>query len=392
MSLPTHPPPSLAPPSARGLAPRALGAIALLASLLAGLPMLSHGDSPALIAWLGVSALGLVAVLADRWLRRAAGPTARGSADDLLMGEATAATKLPGFLRAVLPVWRSQVTLARDQTEQAAGTLVDDLTGLSAQFDAAGFGDDTGLRGRNQTLLEACEHKLKPVLTTMGEIAASHTEVVDSLRGMMSVTDELLGMADEVARIAQQTNLLALNAAIEAARAGEAGRGFSVVAAEVRRLSQDSADTARRIAQRIEQVTTMMSSTSSAALQSAERDGRSIAATGGVVEEVLAHVRELGEGSVDLIAHGQAIRGSLENLVVGLQFQDRVSQIVTAIEQDIDRLLDTVESGAALPPQQHWLQRLEQAYTMRDQRQQHGGPSAASQPRAAVTAPRAVFF
>ncbi|HNB44441.1 MAG TPA: methyl-accepting chemotaxis protein [Burkholderiaceae bacterium] len=370
----------------------ALGAAALLGSLCAGLPLLQRADMATLLAWLGVSGTGLAALLADRWLRRGARSASHATAGGGEPEKASVTPGLPAFLRGVLPVWHSQVTLARDQTEQAAGKLVGDLSGLSAQFDAAGFGDDVGVRGRGQALLDECEHKLKPVLTTMGEIAASHAEVVDSLRGMMGVTDELRGMADEVARIAQQTNLLAINAAIEAARAGEAGRGFSVVAAEVRRLSQDSADTARRIAQRIEQVTAMMSSTSSTALQTAERDGRSIAATGSVVEEVLTHVRELGEGSVELIAQGQAIRGSLENLVVGLQFQDRVSQIVSAVEQDIARLLDAIESGAALPPQQHWLQRLEQAYTMRDQRQQHRGPIAASEPPAAAPAPRAVFF
>ncbi len=68
------------------------------------------------------------------------------------------------------------------------------------------------------------------------------------------VVAEVVAMTDVISKIAEQTNLLALNAAIEAARAGEEGRGFSVVAEEVRRLAEYSSDTAGKIKQVISQV------------------------------------------------------------------------------------------------------------------------------------------
>ena len=68
------------------------------------------------------------------------------------------------------------------------------------------------------------------------------------------VVDEVVAMTEVISRIAEQTNLLALNAAIEAARAGENGRGFSVVAEEVRKLAEYSSETAGNIKQVITQV------------------------------------------------------------------------------------------------------------------------------------------
>lgn len=68
------------------------------------------------------------------------------------------------------------------------------------------------------------------------------------------VVEDIKTMADTISGIAEQTNLLALNAAIEAARAGEHGKGFTVVAEEVRKLAEESADAVSKISKTIEKV------------------------------------------------------------------------------------------------------------------------------------------
>ncbi len=100
---------------------------------------------------------------------------------------------------------------------------------------------------------ESAVRRIAPTVTEKDKNEDIQTELEESLE-RVKVVEEINGLSDSIMGIMNQTNLLALNAAIEAARAGEAGRGFSVVAEEIRNLSEQSADSVGKIRQITQEV------------------------------------------------------------------------------------------------------------------------------------------
>jgi len=93
---------------------------------------------------------------------------------------------------------------------------------------------------------------MKEVINIIGKALNAMNRLKDSMEDIIRTGEETSGLVKTIDGIAFQTNLLALNAAVEAARAGDAGRGFSIVADEVKKLAMRTADAARNTSAMIE--------------------------------------------------------------------------------------------------------------------------------------------
>jgi len=280
--------------------------------------------------------------------------------------------QLSQLLQQVLPAWRYQVDLVKNQTEGAVVQLTTSFAKVLQQFDLAGIGGGTGRNDKADTtisLLTLCERELQPVVLSLTQVIEGKDVLMNNIRNLAKQTLELQSMSEEVRSIAAQTNLLALNAAIEAARAGESGRGFAVVASEVRMLSQRSAETGKRIGDRVGQIASIMKSTMAVAEKATVQDKTAVSLSGELVEHVLGHVRKLGESADSMHQHGMVVRGEVENLLTAMQFQDRVSQILSGMDNNVELMWQTLADADTLPlpDANDWLEAMNQASYMKDQ-------------------------
>lgn len=286
-----------------------------------------------------------------------------------------------------LPAWAEHIETSRRQTEEAIvalsqrfSTIVEQLSDALGAADRNGKTDTLALFGEN-------EAALNQVIASIRAAQSARGTTLREVQHLTIYTDELKGMAAQVAAIADQTNLLALNASIEAARAGEVGRGFAVVADEVRALSNHSSETGKQIAQKVQVISGAIKSVVGCTEEGARHDNRIMDEAERTIEHVLTNftgvTTQLSDETQELQQLSSRIRDEIGEILVSLQFQDRTSQILAQVSAELERLHAALagirgdHTAARVIDAEHWIREMERRYTTPEQRITHQGQRAA---------------
>ncbi|MFH1815163.1 MAG: methyl-accepting chemotaxis protein [Pseudomonadota bacterium] len=315
-------------------------------------------------------------------------PLIRDMRDSLLLVSETAA-----------PIWSRQIGVVRKQAEGAIGELIEHFSGLVTRLEAAvAASSSTGLSADHvgvDVVIKTSQRELSAVLDGISGALAEKTVVLTQIRELASYADDLLGMAASVQKLADQTNLLALNAAIEAARAGEAGRGFAVVADEVRKLSTASGTTGKQIADKARLVSEAIVASARLVESSTSRDFASFQSSEASIKTVLGEfsgvLDSLARTNAVLCEQAEGIRQEIEATLPALQFQDRIDQVLAHVCEsmsELGELVGATPDGHA-PDLRPLIDHLESSYTTAEERVNHTGGGAA---HAGASAQALVFF
>ena len=304
----------------------------------------------------------------------------------------------------VMPIWGRLIEDARGKTENAITALSQRFAGITRNLDeavrASQAAADSVSDGESGVVavFRRSESELGAVVGSLNAVMSGKAEILERIRNLNQFASELDAMAADVARIAGQTNLLALNAAIEAARAGEAGRGFAVVADEVRNLSTLSGETGKRISKNVQIIIDAIADTCESAENATRAEDRSIeeseARIGGVLGDFRKVTDALAGSSERLRSESLHIKAEIDESLVQFQFQDRVSQMLGHVVHSIHRYPEFLQHNreqyehegrlAALDPAP-LLEGLEKNYAMADERALHRGETVAAKDESEIT-------
>lgn len=237
---------------------------------------------------------------------------------------------------------RSSMAEVATQSESNAAALeqtnagVEEVSsGATSSAHSASEGAETALRTTKRS--EAAGGLVTKVVEDIKWVGGKAQETRETISQVATSVGTITKFVATIRNIADQTNLLALNAAIEAARAGEAGRGFSVVAEEVRKLAEESNVAAKEVGA----IITELQRQAQGALEATDEGGR-------VAETTIREAEDAGREIAGMLQDIARINDAMQNIAAASEEQAAASgemaHAVDSATQGTSRIVETLEA------------------------------------------------
>ncbi len=229
----------------------------------------------------------------------------------------------------------NQVATASHQQSEAASNMAATVEEMTVSINHVGDRSQEADRisSESGTLASSGEAVINRTVGDINQIATTVNQAAERIRELVDNSQQVANVVAVIREVADQTNLLALNAAIEAARAGEQGRGFAVVADEVRKLAERTSASTQEIASTIEAMRTGAGEAADSMANVVKEVDQGV----GSAREASQAISQIGDGSRNTVA-------IVEEIAAAIREQ---GSAMTSIAQQVERIAQMSEESSA---------------------------------------------